>query len=462
MSVSKILTALTPILTCTVSHQIAQIPTIQESSHSQEDRSMSPNPLPTRGPSPNFEPYKISQSTISQPNSGRIDGQGPPTNPQAHQTPQLANSQPNCSAIDSQGPPPNPQAHQTPQLTNPGPNGSAIDSQNPPLNPQAHQTPQLTNPRPNSSAIDSQNPTPNLQAPQTPQLANSRPDSSAIEGQNPPPNLQAPQMPQLTNSRPDSSAIDSQNPPPDPQAHQTPQFTNSRPDSIAIDSQNLPPNPQTHQTPQPTNSQPHSAGIDGQGPPPNPQVHQTFAPSFNGQQSFDFRASHQPSPAFQPQQFQGAQFLFSGTGCRNTTRPFNGPLPDQVLGARSRNSSTQASKRRRARSAEPQNPHTLQSPMSTAVPSDVVLQIMEVRDKRTRQELLSDIRVLMAEMFRTPISTGSTTVVPLSQDKILEMINPLLTAKTTTGEYIELHFIFQTQVLQTLTKLRTLIWAHHL
>ena len=190
-------------------------------------------------------------------------------------------------------------------------------------------------------------------------------------------------------------------------------------------------------------------------------MHQTFAPSFNGQQSFYFRASHQPSLVFQPQQFQGAQFLFSGAGCRNTTRPFNGPLPDQVLGARSRNS-TQASKRRRARSAEPQNPHTLQSPTSTAVPSDIVLQIMEVRDKRTQQELLSDIRVLMAEMLRTPISTGSTTVVPLSQDKILEMINPLLTTKTTTGEYIELRFIFQTQVLQTLTKLRTLIWAHHL
>jgi len=92
------------------------------------------------------------------------------------------------------------------------------------------------------------------------------------------------------------------------------------------------------------NLQPHSAGIDSQDLPPNPQVHQPFALSFNGQQSFDFWVSHQPSPVFQPQQFQRAQFYSVALGTKIQLDIFNSPFPDEVLGACSWNSSTQASK----------------------------------------------------------------------------------------------------------------------
>jgi len=73
--------------------------------------------------------------------------------------------------------------------------------------------------------------------------------------------------------------------------------------------------------------------------------------------------------------------------------------------------------------------------MSNAISAETVLRIMEVRDKRSREELLSDIRLVMGEIFRNSESTSSRATAMLTEDKILEILTPLLWQKSMSGEY---------------------------
>jgi hypothetical protein len=120
-----------------------------------------------------------------------------------------------------------------------------------------------------------------------------------------------------------------------------------------------------------------------------------------------------------------------------------GPSQGQVLHKRRLDSLPQGpnTKRARARSLDPQSNlypapdlSTLSDiPTTSNIPAHVVLRILQVRDQHAWEDLLNDIRRLMAEAFPTPSLTGSTSTIPLSQDRILEIIRPLLMPQSTSG-----------------------------
>jgi hypothetical protein len=59
-----------------------------------------------------------------------------------------------------------------------------------------------------------------------------------------------------------------------------------------------------------------------------------------------------------------------------------------------------------------------------------------MRDKQAREDLLSDIRRIMAVTFDTPNPTGA-----LTEDKILEILRPLLTPDSMMGKYFRNHIL---------------------
>jgi hypothetical protein len=80
--------------------------------------------------------------------------------------------------------------------------------------------------------------------------------------------------------------------------------------------------------------------------------------------------------------------------------------------------------------------------MSTSIPTHTLLRILEVRDQQTRQDLVDDIRLLLAENFCTLDSTGSVAPVTYTEDKIIEIVTPLLMRKSVSGKYSSSYILF--------------------
>jgi hypothetical protein len=103
-----------------------------------------------------------------------------------------------------------------------------------------------------------------------------------------------------------------------------------------------------------------------------------------------------------------------------------------VLGRRGRDSSPQAAvskRQRRAHSAEPRTQHNSQLSTSNLISPHIVLQILEERDKWTRESLLSDMRIIVTETLRDATGlTGPTTHDTLTEGTILEIIRPLISS----------------------------------
>jgi hypothetical protein len=287
-----------------------------------------------------------------------------------------------------------------------------------------------------------QNPPPTSRQPHRSQLDSSSPNTSGIpqlaDGGNPPPNTQPHPISQATNSQ--SMHAGSQNPSPSSHPLHTPQPENFQLNpNASAEGSNFSPNTQLHQVPQVTNSQPNTSAKQV------PASGQDASPSFRW-------------PPFQPLSFESNPFLLQSLYTNKSndhSAPDNTPAP--VLGKHSQNASSlpgSNSKRRRARSAEPQPP--LRDPASTPLNAADILTILAVRDKRNREDLLSEFRCLVTQTFShqtsttststpcpsastlgsarpvtTPDSAGSTAAEMLTQEKILQLIMPLLSG----GEY---------------------------
>ena len=292
---------------------------------------------------------------------------------------------------------------------------------------------------------EGQNPPPSSRQPR---LDNSPPNTGGIpqlaDGSNPP-NTQPHSISQSTNSQ--SMHAGGQNPSPSsPPLHTSqPEKFQSDPNTPA-EGRNFPPNAQVHQVPQVTNSQPNTNG-NGKDASPNP-------PSFKW-------------PPFQPLTFESNPFLLQSNKANDHSTPDNIPAP--VLGKRSQNTSSPMSnfKRRRARSTEPQPP--VRDPAPTPLNLADILTMLAVRDKRNREDLLSEFRCLVAQTFghqtstaststpgssastpgsagpvTTPDSAGSTAAGILTQEKILQLIMPLLSG----GEYALYCIFYQSLIFR--------------
>jgi hypothetical protein len=354
--------------------------------------------------------------TSLQPTTGGLslpaEGQNPLPSPQPVHAPQPVNPQLNtngapmraegCNPINTQPP-------QIPQVTDSQTNTHGItplaEGHNPSQNAQPHQIPQVTDSQTNTHGItpipQGLNPSPNTQPQQIPQVTDSQTNTHGItpiaQGHNPSPNTQPPQIPQVTHSQ-----------------------TNTHGITPLAEGHNSSPNAQPHQMAQVMTSQPSTDGIQippaNESPSPNP-------PAFTWQ-------------PFEPRSLELSPFLLQS---KHT-----------VLGRRSRDPSLPASnlkRPRRACSAEPQPPP--KDPVPTLINISEVLTMLEVRDKRNREDLLGEFRLLMAQKSNDRSSTastpspglqkfshqssiasasisGSTAAVTLTEEKILELITPLL------------------------------------
>jgi hypothetical protein len=355
-------------------------------------------------------------------------GQEPPLNPDSHQMPQLNNEV--LVPIGGQELPPNPDSHQIPQLVN-NEVLVPIGGQELPPNPDSHQIPQLVN-NEITVPIGGQEPPLNPDSHQIPRLANNE-ITVPIGGQEPPPNLDSHQMPQLANDQTPPSAnpaTSGQDQPPNSQPYQPPQLTTNE-GSLPMDRRDPPLNTQTFES---TDSQPNA----NRGHDPQPD-HTSLPPSFI------FQVARQPEQSFQPPMNTTNPFSFKQpvSGPPDDRPREEGPSRGQVLHKRRRDSLPPgpSTKRVRARSLDPQSNlypapdlSTLSDiPATSNIPAHVVLRILQVRDQHAREDLLNDIRRLMAEAFPTSSLTGSTSTIPLSEDRILEIIRPLLMPQSTSG-----------------------------
>ena len=364
------------------------------------------------------------------------------------------------------------------------------EGHNMPQNPQPPYAPQPANPKPNTNGV----PVPaegcnsmNTQLHQIPQGTNSQPNTHGImppaEGRNPPPSSQQLQIPQVTVSQQNAngviSPVESHNPPPSAQPHPMP-VTGSQPNTHGItppaDGHIPPPSAQSHQILQVMDSQPNANGVispvESHNDPLNAQPQQmalvtTSQPSTNeiqspagGQGPSRQGPSRNPPafkwPLFQPLIFESNPFLLQSKHTNTASdRSAPGQMPDSVLGRRFRDTPPPASnpKRRRARSAELQP--SLKEPAPTPINISEILTMLEVRDKRNREDLLDEFRRLMAQKsndrsltasapgpssqkfnrqssITSSSAPGPTAAVTLTEEKILELITPLLLS----GQYV--------------------------
>lgn len=82
--------------------------------------------------------------------------------------------------------------------------------------------------------------------------------------------------------------------------------------------------------------------------------------------------------------------------------------------------------------------------MSNGISPHVVLQILEERDKWTREGLLNDMRLTVAETLRNTGSTALTTTDTdtLTEGVILKIIQPLLVPNLMAGKYSANYMLF--------------------
>jgi hypothetical protein len=59
--------------------------------------------------------------------------------------------------------------------------------------------------------------------------------------------------------------------------------------------------------------------------------------------------------------------------------------------------------------------------------------MLEVRDREVREDFLNELRRILTDTIRAPNFTGQTAAAALTEDKILEIIRPLL-PKTPSGK----------------------------
>jgi hypothetical protein len=337
----------------------------------------------------------------------QIGGGDAPPNSQLQHVPKLTQA----DSIRGQNTPPMPSSHQTPthiepiarQDPSPGPQSQPTSR---PLNdetmgepiPQSHQTPTHTEP------IAGQDPSPGPQS----QPA-SRPLNDETMGE------PIPQLHQTPADIEPHPPITGQDPPPGPQSQPT-----SRPlNDETVEEQVPPPIAQSHQIPNTgglllaTGSTPTSPSTDSQSGPERINLFKLQS------------RSHQHPVAFRPPTF--------------TTNPFspqNNPdhqlnASQQVLGRRHRDSSPQGRvpKRLRARNEEPEIPHN----HSNEISAHIVLDMLEVRDREVREDFLNELRRILTDTIRAPNFTGQTAAAALTEDRILEIIRPLL-PKTPSGK----------------------------
>jgi hypothetical protein len=300
---------------------------------------------------------------------------------------------------------------------------------------------------------EGQNPPPSSWQPHTSQLDSSSPNTSGVsqlaDGGNPPPNTQPHPISQATNSQSMHAGGQSPSPSSHPLYTSQPENFQLNPNAPA-EGRNFPPSTQLHQVPQVTDSKPN---INGKQVPANGQDASSNSPSFRW-------------PPFEPLSFESNPFLLQSlypNKANEHATPDNIPAPVPVLGKRSQKTSSPPAsnfKQRRARSAEPQPP--LRDPASTPLTAADILTILAVRDQRNREDLLSDFRSLVAQTsvhqtstaststprststpgpsastpssagpVTSPDSAGSTAAGILTQEKILQLIMPLLSR----GEY---------------------------
>jgi hypothetical protein len=340
-----------------------------------------------------------------------ITGQDPSLGPQSQPTSRSLNDETMGEPI--------PQSHRTPTHIEP------IAGQDPSPGPQSQPASQPLN----DETMDERVPSPIPQSHQT--LTHIEP----IAGQD----LSLDPQSQPASQPLNDETMDERVPSPIPQSHQT--LTHIEPHP-PITGQDPPPDPQSQPTSRPLNDE----TVDEQVPPPIAQSHQIpntgglllatgstpTSPSTDSQSGperinlFKLQSrSHQHPVAFRPPTF--------------TTNPFspqNNPdhqlnVSQQVLGRRHRDSSPQGRvpKRLRARNEEPEIPHN----HSNEISAHIVLDMLEVRDREVREDFLNELRRILTDTIRAPNFTGQTAAAALTEDRILEIIRPLL-PKTPSGK----------------------------
>jgi hypothetical protein len=60
--------------------------------------------------------------------------------------------------------------------------------------------------------------------------------------------------------------------------------------------------------------------------------------------------------------------------------------------------------------------------------------MLEIRDREVREDFLKELRCILSDALRTRDLTGPTAADTLTQDKILDIIKPLLATKSASGK----------------------------